>query len=43
MTVTTEKADDDIDALDALESEEREFIKVINAAPPNFPAPKYIC
>lgn len=28
MTTTIEKADDDLDALDALESEEKEFIKV---------------
>jgi hypothetical protein len=28
MTVITEKADDDVDAFDALESEEKEFIKV---------------
>lgn len=29
MTVTTVNADDDIDAFDALESEEKEFIKVM--------------
>jgi hypothetical protein len=28
MTVKPEKADDDVDAFDALESEEKEFIKV---------------
>jgi hypothetical protein len=28
MTVKSEKADDDVDAFDALESEEKEFIKV---------------
>lgn len=29
MTTTTEKADDDFDAFDALESEEKDFIKVM--------------
>jgi hypothetical protein len=33
MTITTEKADDDIDAFDALESEEKEFIKVSISSP----------
>jgi hypothetical protein len=32
MTVKHEKADDDVDAFDALESEEKEFIKVSNAS-----------
>jgi hypothetical protein len=30
MTIKPEKADDDVDAFDALESEEKEFIKVSN-------------
>jgi hypothetical protein len=30
MTTTIEKADDDLNAFDALESEEKEFIKVGN-------------
>lgn len=33
MTTNTEKADDDLDALDALESEEKEFVKVSDAPP----------
>jgi hypothetical protein len=32
MTISTEKADDDFDAFDALESEEKEFIKVGKAS-----------
>ena len=33
MTTTTEKADDDLDVFDALESEEKEFIKVSDVFP----------
>jgi hypothetical protein len=31
MTTTPEKVDDDGDAFDALESEEKEFVKVCNS------------
>jgi len=34
MTIKPEKADDDIDALEALASEEKEFVKVRSASPP---------
>ncbi len=34
MTIKPEKADDDVDAFDALESEEKEFIKVSIASCP---------
>lgn len=34
MTFKPEKADDDIDALEALESEEKEFVKVCSHSPP---------
>jgi len=34
MTARPEKADDDIDALEALESEEKEYLKVSNPHTP---------
>jgi hypothetical protein len=37
MTSKPEKADDDIDALEALESEEKEYLKV---SPPSYPPSK---
>jgi len=40
MTIKPEKADDDTDALDALESEEKEFKKVSFFVPPvHYPMP----
>lgn len=33
MTTSPEKADDDIDAFEALESEEKEFVKVRQSRP----------
>jgi len=35
MTIKPEKADDDTDVLDALESEEKEFKKVPASLPPS--------
>jgi hypothetical protein len=33
MTIKPEKADDDIDALEALATEEKEFVKVMSSTP----------
>jgi hypothetical protein len=40
MTIKPEKADDDIDALEALESEEKEYLKVSPALAPSLQSPQ---
>jgi len=42
MTSKPEKADDDIDALEALESEEKEYLKVSQTLVPTLQEPELI-